>query len=100
MGGLANLFVLVGVGFRSDKGKHGRAVGRRNAYAALPGLKADVKGKAESKLIHVESQASILVANENVDRVNTKVGVVANLAVAITILATTGERGLIRQTER
>jgi hypothetical protein len=75
-------------------------VGRRNAYPALPGLKADVKGQAESKLVDVESQASILVANEDVDRVNTEVWVFASLTVAIMILATTGERGLIRQTER
>jgi hypothetical protein len=42
-------------------------------------LKAHIKSQTESKLIHVESQASILIANENVDGMNAEVrGVVGH----------------------
>jgi hypothetical protein len=48
-------------------------VRRSNPYPALPGLKAHIKSQTESKLIHVESQASILIANENVDGMNAEI---------------------------
>ena len=92
---LANSLVLIGLGIRCDQGKHGRTVGRRNPYPAFPGLEAHIKGQTESKLIHVESQASVLIANENVGSVNAEVGVLALLVIAIM-----GRSGLIRQTER
>src|SRR5258708_26127941 len=75
--GLTDQFVLIRVGFRRDQGEHGAAVRRRNSYPALSGLKAHIKGKVESELIHVEPRASVLIADENVDRVNAEVGVVA-----------------------
>ena len=74
---LADELVLVRVGIRRDQGKHRRAVRRRNPDPALSRLKAHIKGQAESQLIHVESQAPVLIANENVDRVNPKMGVLA-----------------------
>jgi len=52
-------------------------VRRCDAYPALPGLKTHIKGQTESKLIHIESQALILVANENIDGMNAEVGGVA-----------------------
>jgi len=35
----------------------------------------DIEGKAESKLVQIESKASLLVANENRDGVQAQVGV-------------------------
>jgi len=92
---LADQLVLIGVGFGRDQGKHCGAVGRRNTHPALPGLKAHIEGETESKLIHIESQAPILITDENVDRVNAEIAILA-----ILILTITRQRGLICQTER
>ena len=75
--GLADQLVLIRVGFRRDQRKHGGAVRRRNSYPALSGLKAHIKGQVEAELIHVEPQASVLIADENIDRVHAEVGIVA-----------------------
>ncbi len=75
--GLADQFVLIRVGFGRDQGEHGGAMRRRNTYPALSGLKADIKGQVKSELIQVEPQASVLIADENVDRVHAEVGEVA-----------------------
>jgi len=40
-------------------------------------LEARIEGQLESKLIQVESEASILISNENIDSVNTEVGVLS-----------------------
>src|ERR1700682_2061215 len=74
---LTDQLVLVRAGFRRDQGEHGATVRRRNSYPALSGLKAHIKSQVESELIHVEPQAPVLIADENVDRVNAEVGVVA-----------------------
>ena len=75
--GLADQLVLIRVGFRRDQRKHRGAVRRRNSYPALSGLKAHIKGEVEPELIYVEPQASVLIANKNVDRVNAEVGIIA-----------------------
>ena len=80
--GLADQLVLVRVGFRRDQGEHGGAVRRRNADPALSGLKTHIKGQVESELIQVESQASVLIADENVNRVHAEVGRYRGPAVA------------------
>src|ERR1700732_290020 len=75
--GLTDQFVLIRVGFRCDQGEHGGAVRWSDSYQALSGLKTHIKGQIEPELIHVEPQTSVLIADENVDRVNAEVGVVA-----------------------
>ena len=62
---------------------------RRNAYPALSGLKTHIKGQTESELIHVESQALILIVNKNVDSMNAEVGG----------LATRRRKGLVDRSE-
>jgi hypothetical protein len=37
-------------------------------------LEADVEGKAESELLYVELETFILIADENVDRVDAEIG--------------------------
>jgi hypothetical protein len=39
-------------------------------------LEADVEGKAESELLHVELETFVLIANKDVDRVDAEVGLV------------------------
>ena len=58
---------------RRDQREDRRPIRRRDCYPALAGRKLGVKSHLESKLVQVESQASILVSNENVDRMDTEV---------------------------
>ena len=67
--GPADELVLRGAGLGRDQREHRGAVGRGDGYPAA-GLKLGVEGQIESKLIQIESQASLLIANEDVDRVN------------------------------
>ncbi len=62
---------------------------RCNTYPALPGLKTHIKGQTESKLVNVETQALILIANENIDGMNAEVR----------SLAVHGRGGLVHRTE-
>lgn len=55
------------------------AIRRRNAYPPLAGLKNDIRDHAESKLIHVEVQAPLHVANVNVNRLDAQVSVLSLL---------------------
>jgi hypothetical protein len=50
-------------------------VRRCNTNPALSCLKPHIKGQAEPELIDIESQALILVVDENVDCMNAEVGV-------------------------
>ncbi len=61
---------------RGDEVKDGAAVGRGDGYPALAGLQVGVEGQLEAELIQVKSQASFLIANENVDGVNAEVWLV------------------------
>ena len=74
---LTDQFVLVRLGIRRNQGDDRGAVGRRDSNPTLSRLQAHIKGQTESKLIEIEPQTSILIANENVDRVDAEVGVVA-----------------------
>jgi hypothetical protein len=63
-----------------DSGLHPRrplrvAIRSRDRYPALAGLQAGVKCQIEPQLIQVESQAAILIAHINVDRVNPEIGI-------------------------
>jgi hypothetical protein len=50
-------------------------MGRGNRNPAADGLGSGIKGQTESELIHVKSQASIQIADENRHRLNAEVGV-------------------------
>ena len=92
---LTNQLVVIRVGLRCNQGDHCGAVWRRDSNPTLPGLKANIKGQIESKLIEIEPQASILIANEDIDRIDAEVA-----TIAIVVLATLRQSRLIRQTER
>src|SRR5271157_606889 len=64
--------VLFGVGFGCNQRKYGAAVRGRNRHPALTGSKADIAHQTKSHLVYVESQALVLIANEDVNRVNAK----------------------------
>ena len=68
----ADELVLIGVRRRRDQGKDRTAVGRRNRYPAVARCKPRIKSHVKAELVHIESQALILISNENVDGVNTK----------------------------
>ena len=67
------VFIRLGIGH--DQPKHRRAIGRSNRDQTITGRKAQVQRHIESKLLPVELQAAILIANVNIDRVNAQVGV-------------------------
>src|SRR5262249_3990304 len=62
---LANQVIFFRARLRSNKRKESAAVRRRHGYPAATTLKLVVNNQIESELIPVESQASILIANEN-----------------------------------
>jgi hypothetical protein len=72
--GPADERALFGVGFRCDQRKHGTAIGRGDRYPALTRCKADIADQTEPQMVQVESQALILIANEDVNRVDTEMG--------------------------
>ncbi len=47
---------------------------RRAMAEKEEGERRAIKGQIESELIHIESYASFLISNENVDSVNTEIG--------------------------
>ena len=69
----ADELVFLRAGIGRDQRKHRGAIGRRNGYPALSGLKPSIKGQIEPKLIQVESEASLLIANKDIDRVNAEI---------------------------
>jgi hypothetical protein len=69
----ANEHALLGVGLGSDQRKHGAPVRRRDRYPALTRSEANVADQTEPKLVHIESQALILVTDVDVDCVDAKV---------------------------
>ena len=72
VGGAANQLHLLRIGFGSDKREHRVAIGRSNAEPAFAGLKNGVGDEAKAELVHVETQALVLIADENLDAVNAK----------------------------
>jgi hypothetical protein len=69
LGGAADEFVLLGLGLGNDEREDGAAVGRGDGDPAVTGLEAGVEGEMEAELVEIESQAAILIADENVDAV-------------------------------
>src|SRR5207245_6364798 len=79
--------VLFRAGLGSYKREHGCAIGRGNRNPAVTGLKPGVADQTESKLVQVEPQAAILIANENGDVLKTEVGVLSVQAKSGTVHA-------------
>ena len=50
---------------RGDKRKESVAVRRRHRYPPATVFKASISDQIESKLIHIELHAAIMIANEN-----------------------------------
>jgi len=71
----ANELVLLGVGLGSDEREDRAAIGRGDGDPTVARLKACIEGQMESELIQVEAQAAILIANENVNAMETEVQV-------------------------
>jgi len=65
--------VLLGIWFRRDQREYCAAVGGSYSDPALAGTEADIADQIESQLVDVESQALVLIANKDVDRVNAKI---------------------------
>src|SRR5262245_35719912 len=61
----ANQLIFFGAGRRSDKRKDRAAVRRPDRYPSAATFKAVINEQTESELVQVESQASILIADEN-----------------------------------
>jgi hypothetical protein len=77
LSGPANEPVFFTVWLGSDKRKERGAVRGCNCYPAASAFKVVINDYAESKLVPVESQASILIANEDGSTENTEVGVLS-----------------------
>jgi hypothetical protein len=71
-GGPADEFVFPGFGRRRHQRKHRGPVWGRDCQPPFAGLNLGIEGYIKSKLVYIESQASILISNENVDGVNAK----------------------------
>ena len=75
LGGPADELVLSRPGPRCNKREHRRSVGRGDRYPAGTGRKAGIEGQGESQLVQIESQASVVIANEDGDMLKTEIGV-------------------------
>jgi len=64
--------VFVGVGPGSNKRKDRDAIWRGNRYPAITGFITNVNEQIEPKLVQVESQASILIADQDRNVVQAK----------------------------
>ena len=76
-GGPADETVLARFGLRRDQREDGGAIGRRDCHPPVPGLQTGVKRNMETELIHVESQALVLIVDINVDGVHPEKGLLA-----------------------
>ena len=65
-------FLRAGLG--CDQHEHRRTVGRGDGYPTATGSKLGVEGQVESKLVQIESKAAILIADVDVDGVDSQVG--------------------------
>jgi hypothetical protein len=63
--GTADEFVLERIGFGSDEGKNGGAVGRSYGDQAFAGLELHVVGEVKAELLEVEAEAAIEIAHED-----------------------------------
>jgi len=77
LGVLADEVELWRAGLRGDEGEVGGAVGRSDGDPAAARLNAGIKDQLEAKLIEVEGQAFLEVANKYRHRLEAQVGVLA-----------------------
>lgn len=77
LGGLTDELAFFRAGLRSDQRKTCRPIRRANGQPAIARREAVIKSQMKSKLIQVEPQASILIANINRYRVETEIGILA-----------------------
>src|SRR6266851_1473930 len=75
--GPANELDLFRAGVRCDEGEVRGAVGRGDGYETTVGLNAGVKDQLEAELIEVEAQALLQITDENRNRLETQVRVLA-----------------------
>jgi hypothetical protein len=68
-------FVLFGLRFRHDQVEHCRSVWWRDAYPPPAGLKDHIRNQPEPKLIYIELQAFLQIADKNVNRLNPEIKV-------------------------
>ena len=71
----ADEFVFFGLALGRNQGENSIAIRRRNRHPAASGLVVFIDDEAKSKLVHVESQTSILIANEDVHTEDSKIRV-------------------------
>jgi hypothetical protein len=69
----ADLLVVVRSRARLDQRQHGAAIRRRDRDPTLAGLEADILRELEPELIDVKAQAPLLVADEDLDRVQAQI---------------------------
>lgn len=65
--------VFIGFGLRGDQREHRRAVGRGDRDPTVTGLQSGIKCYLKPELINEESQALILISDENLNGVDTQV---------------------------
>src|SRR5579862_247813 len=70
---LADQLIRIRFGIRRDQRKHRRTVRWRDSHQTLSRLQAYVIGQIEPKLVEIESQALVQIANEDVDRMDAKI---------------------------
>lgn len=88
-GGPTDELVLIGFGLRRDQRQHRGAVRRGDRDPTITGLKLGVKSHLKSELIDEESQAFVLISNENLEGVDTQVA-------SLSIQADTRQVGSLR----
>src|SRR5260370_32417575 len=77
----ANELVFFGVGLRSNESKDRSAIRGSNRYPAITGFHAGINDQTEPKLVQVESQASILIANQDRNVVQTEMELLSSQAI-------------------
>jgi len=76
-GGLTDELILLRARPGRDARDERRPIRRGKHYEAAMLSKVVINDQTETKLVHVESQASILIADEDGDMMNTEVGVLS-----------------------
>src|SRR6266566_1703244 len=75
--GPANELVLFRTGLRRDEREVRRTIGGSDGYEATIGLNAGVKNQLEAELIEVKAQALLQIADENRNRLEAQVRILA-----------------------
>src|SRR6185312_16317937 len=71
----ANQLVFFRVALGSNQGENDVAIRRRDGDPAPTGFIALIDDQFESQLVHVEAQASVLIADEDIDTKDAKIRV-------------------------